>query len=72
MAQQTLLHDFGRLLRTAKDHIFRMQDIADAIDDRELKRRCQETRDWIESADRRATELQHNKGPESHGARRTA
>lgn len=44
-------------IRCAKTGIFAVQDAADVLGDHELSRRVQEVRDWIEAADRRATDL---------------
>ncbi len=55
-----LLKEFRAQINFAKTHIFKMQDIAEQLDDQELKRGAGEVRNWVEAADRRASSLQYD------------
>lgn len=51
------LTDVLRIVTDAKMRVFRAQDAADAIGDRELKKRLLEAREWLEASDRRISSL---------------
>ena len=53
----TVYKNILRQITRAKDRVFTAQDLAAAVDDRELRRRLREAREWLEAADRRITEL---------------